>query len=231
MGYFHFKIQNCLRQTISLTLLAFALILITACAQATESERATVSAAAVQLTASEEAIPRPASTSATSAPRNPNEPTLVPVATLASIEAMPATDEAISTPKARETASPGNPARGALPTSISIPVNPTEVPVLVASTIPAPTPAATATPISTTAPAPAPTPRPTPGPITRQTQFVPLDEPKYVSRENASGNITNASYVLGVANNGEARAYPLDMMWYHHIANDTVGGEPWLVTY
>lgn len=41
--------------------------------------------------------------------------------------------------------------------------------------------------------------------------------------------ITDASYVLGIANNGEARAYPLDMMWYHHIANDTVGGEPWLV--
>ena len=46
-----------------------------------------------------------------------------------------------------------------------------------------------------------------------------------------SGMITDASYVLGIANNGEARAYPLDMMWYHHIANDTVGGEPWLVTY
>ncbi|MCH8116313.1 MAG: DUF3179 domain-containing protein [Chloroflexi bacterium] len=78
---------------------------------------------------------------------------------------------------------------------------------------------------------PEPTPRPTPGPITRQTQFVPLDEPKYVSRDQASANITNASYVLGVVSNGESRAYPLDMMWYHHIANDTVGGEPWLITY
>jgi hypothetical protein len=93
------------------------------------------------------------------------------------------------------------------------------------------------TPAPVTAPPPQPTvtlnptPRPTPGPISRSTQFVPLDEPAYVTRENSSPNITNDSYVLGVANNGEARAYPLDMMWYHHIANDTVGGEPWLVTY
>ncbi len=78
---------------------------------------------------------------------------------------------------------------------------------------------------------PDPTPRPTPGPISRQTGFVPLDEPKYVSRDQASASITNASYVLGVISNGESRAYPLDMMWYHHIANDTVGGEPWLITY
>jgi hypothetical protein len=52
-----------------------------------------------------------------------------------------------------------------------------------------------------------------------------------VSRDQASANITNDSWVLGVRSNGEARAYPLDMMWCHHIANDTVGGVPWLVTY
>lgn len=52
-----------------------------------------------------------------------------------------------------------------------------------------------------------------------------------MSRDQASANITNDSWVLGVRSKGEARAYPLDMMWYHHIANDTVGGVPWLVTY
>ncbi len=109
---------------------------------------------------------------------------------------------------------------------------PTPTPT-VAPALPSPTP----TPPPPTQPAartaamkPNPTPRPTPGPITRQTQFVPLDEPKYVSRDQASANITNASYVLGVVSNGESRAYPLDMMWYHHIANDTIGGKPWLIT-
>lgn len=101
----------------------------------------------------------------------------------------------------------------------------------------APTPAPAANTPTATTPIPeanvpvAPTPRPTPGPISRQTRFVPLDEPKYVTRDQASANITNASYVLGISSNDEARAYPLDMMWFHHIANDTVGGEPWLVTY
>ena len=39
------------------------------------------------------------------------------------------------------------------------------------------------------------------------------------------------SYVLGLDWNGERRAYPLDMMWYHHIVNDVIGGDPVLVTY
>ena len=123
-----------------------------------------------------------------------------------------------SSPLVPVTATPVN--SEATPTSTSAPAPPTPTP-------PPPTP--TAAPTATVKPEP--TPRPTPGPITRQTQFVPLDEPKYVSRDQASANITNASYVLGVVSNGESRAYPLDMMWYHHIANDTVGGEPWLITY
>lgn len=37
--------------------------------------------------------------------------------------------------------------------------------------------------------------------------------------------------VLGAVHNGEARAYPLFMMTLHHVANDTLGGEPYLVTF
>ncbi len=37
--------------------------------------------------------------------------------------------------------------------------------------------------------------------------------------------------VLGVEINGEARAYPLPIMWWHEVVNDTLGGEPVLVTY
>ncbi len=37
--------------------------------------------------------------------------------------------------------------------------------------------------------------------------------------------------VLGIEINGEARAYPLPIMWWHEIVNDVVGGQPVLVTY
>jgi len=37
--------------------------------------------------------------------------------------------------------------------------------------------------------------------------------------------------VVGVALNGEARAYPIEIIGYHHQVKDTVGGQPILVTY
>lgn len=37
--------------------------------------------------------------------------------------------------------------------------------------------------------------------------------------------------VLGVVINGEARAYPLPIMWWHEIVNDRLRGEPVVVTY
>lgn len=37
--------------------------------------------------------------------------------------------------------------------------------------------------------------------------------------------------VIGVALGGEARAYPIEIIGYHHQVRDTVGGQPILVTY
>ncbi len=37
--------------------------------------------------------------------------------------------------------------------------------------------------------------------------------------------------VVGVAANGEARAYPLSILNWHEVVNDTVGGDPVLVTW
>ncbi|MEZ0483801.1 DUF3179 domain-containing (seleno)protein [Fibrella aquatica] len=37
--------------------------------------------------------------------------------------------------------------------------------------------------------------------------------------------------ILGVVENGEARAYPLQLIGYHHQVRDTVGGKPIMVTY
>ena len=37
--------------------------------------------------------------------------------------------------------------------------------------------------------------------------------------------------VIGVVNNGEARAYPIRFLGYHHQVQDTIGGKPIIVTY
>src|SRR3569833_2122490 len=37
--------------------------------------------------------------------------------------------------------------------------------------------------------------------------------------------------VIGVAINGEAKAYPIEVIGYHHQVKDTVGGSPIMVTY
>ena len=115
-----------------------------------------------------------------------------------------------------------------------VPIAPDGVPD--AASIPTSVPSATATP------APAPTPAPTSSPVppsapglpvanvTRATQFVPLDQPRFVPASQAQG-MTAESLVLGVDWAGEPRAYPLSMMWFHHIANDNIGGSPVLVTY
>ena len=37
--------------------------------------------------------------------------------------------------------------------------------------------------------------------------------------------------VLGMEINGVARAYPLIVMWWHEIVNDTLGGDNVVVSY
>ena len=60
--------------------------------------------------------------------------------------------------------------------------------------------------------------------------FPPLDFPRVVSGSQA-GWLLDDDLVLGAVQNGEARAYPLFMMTLHHVANDVLGGEPYLVTF
>jgi hypothetical protein len=47
----------------------------------------------------------------------------------------------------------------------------------------------------------------------------------------AKSTIDERQLVLGVFINGEAKAYPLEIIGYHHQVQDTVGGEPVMVTY
>jgi hypothetical protein len=256
MRYQISNIQNTFRPVAGLVIFAFAISVITSCAQATDSELTAVVEQARQLPpTTTEATPVTANSSQDSSSIDTVEPTLGPAATLTPIEAesnsvtpLPGRSDSgvqepeIATPNPISNSDTPNtvpadhkpdPTPSGSPTVAPTPLSPVaSSPTIAPPTIapaaePTPTPEPTATEIAPLAP----TPRPTPGPISRQTQFIPLDEPAYVTRDEASQNITSASYVLGIANNGEARAYPLDMMWYHHIANDTVGGEPWLVTY
>ncbi len=97
-------------------------------------------------------------------------------------------------------------------------------------------------PEATVAPVPTATPRPgsptaadsfdpaglAVGPGSR---FIPLDEPVMIPAAEATW-LDDEEIVMGlVAKNGETRAFPVRQMAYHHIANLTVGGEPYLVTY
>ena len=64
----------------------------------------------------------------------------------------------------------------------------------------------------------------------RTTPFVPLDEPDFLDG-TTSDYLPAADLVLGLNWQGEARAYPVRMLTYHHIVNDTVAGQPILITY
>ena len=145
------------------------------------------------------------------------------------------------------TASPSPVGETLVPTASPTPVGETlvptaptpvgETPALTTSPSPAAgkTPLPTASPSSSVAETPLPAPSPSPNirlPIGgRQGRgFVPLDNPAFISAAEASF-LGDEELVLGYADQGEARAYPIRMMRFHHIANDTVKGVPTLVTY
>ena len=59
---------------------------------------------------------------------------------------------------------------------------------------------------------------------------MPLDNPVFLEASQAT-YLGDDELVLGLERNGEARAYPVRMMVYHHIVNDEVSGSPVLITY
>jgi hypothetical protein len=56
-----------------------------------------------------------------------------------------------------------------------------------------------------------------------------IDNPKFVSASDSG--LQDSDLVLGLDINGDVRAYPLDILVWHEIVNDDVGGEPVAVTY
>lgn len=58
-----------------------------------------------------------------------------------------------------------------------------------------------------------------------------IDDPEFVSVEEADQWIQDNELVLAMEYNGVKRVYPLQIMVWHEIVNDTVGGDPILITY
>ena len=58
-----------------------------------------------------------------------------------------------------------------------------------------------------------------------------IDQPKLVSGDAAAGQMADSELVLGLVIDGEARAYPINMLSRHEIVNDVVAGVPIAVTY
>lgn len=60
--------------------------------------------------------------------------------------------------------------------------------------------------------------------------FAPLPQAAYASAPEVDF-VADEEMVLAVEVNGEAAAYPIRQMAYHHVVQDTVGGVPVVATY
>jgi hypothetical protein len=58
-----------------------------------------------------------------------------------------------------------------------------------------------------------------------------IDEPVFVSIEQADETYTTDELILGVEFNGDARAYSIPLLSSHEIVNDVVGGRKIAVTW
>jgi hypothetical protein len=57
-------------------------------------------------------------------------------------------------------------------------------------------------------------------------------QPKKLLLVNAAENkVDSGRLVIGIINNGEAKAYPIQFLGFHHQVQDTIGGKPVIVTY
>ena len=58
-----------------------------------------------------------------------------------------------------------------------------------------------------------------------------IDDPNFVSPEEAAPWLADNEPVVALELNGDARAYPLQILTWHEIVNDTVGNTPVMVTF
>ena len=60
--------------------------------------------------------------------------------------------------------------------------------------------------------------------------FHPLPNAAY-ARPGEAAFVADSDMVMAIESNGEAVAYPVRLMAYHHVVQDTVGGTPVVATY
>ncbi len=58
-----------------------------------------------------------------------------------------------------------------------------------------------------------------------------IDAPKFETVAESDEWLDDREPVQVVNLNGDARAYPMQIMMWHEVVNDTVGGEPVVITY
>ena len=56
-------------------------------------------------------------------------------------------------------------------------------------------------------------------------------DPQFVPARDVPSLFRDEEFVIGVSINGDSRAYPIDILSWHEIVNDVVGGEPIAVTW
>ena len=59
----------------------------------------------------------------------------------------------------------------------------------------------------------------------------PLDDPKFTTFQDADQRLGGQAPVIDLELNGDTRAYPLQIMTWHEIVNDVIGGLPVAVTF
>ncbi len=59
----------------------------------------------------------------------------------------------------------------------------------------------------------------------------PIDKPKFVGFDDADIWVAGRQPVIALEHNGVSRAYPLQIMTFHEIANDVIGGTPVAITF
>jgi hypothetical protein len=66
--------------------------------------------------------------------------------------------------------------------------------------------------------------------IPEKFRFVVLTDPRMVPASQATW-LEPDDVILGIVHDGEAQAFPLKQMAFHHVVNTRVAGEPYLITY
>lgn len=58
-----------------------------------------------------------------------------------------------------------------------------------------------------------------------------LQPENLIMKSQSENTVPGSRLIIGVENNGEAKAYPIEYLTYHHQVKDSIGGTPMIITY